>query len=104
MRVQVNPQDRFTLTEALSQHLDKELGIIEKRFGDRLTTLEVYLSDLNGPKGGVDKECKLEARPRGLEPVVVDNVDADAYLAIKGAVSKLVKAMEHRLGRLNSRP
>ena len=102
MNVQINNQDRFTLTDALRQHLDNELETVEKRYGERITNLAVYLSDENGPKGGDDKVCKLEAHPRGMEPVAVSDVNADGYLAIKGAVGKLKKALEHRIGRQES--
>ncbi len=103
MNVQINPQDRFTLTEALEQHLDHTLEAVDRRFGTRLTRLEVYLSDVNGPKGGPDKECKLEARPRGMDPVVASSTNEDAYMAIKEAADKLIKALEHRIGKANSR-
>lgn len=102
MQIQINNQNHFSLTDALQQHLDKELGAVDKRFGERITNLAVYLSDENGPKGGEDKVCKLEAHPRGMEPVAVSSVNADGYKAIKGAAGKLIKVLEHRVGRQQS--
>ena len=49
MQVQINPADGITLSEALEQHIHDKLEALEKRFGDRLTRIEVHLKDINGP-------------------------------------------------------
>jgi ribosome-associated translation inhibitor RaiA len=80
-----------------------EVATALERFSDRLTRVEVYVSDVNGKKGGVDKRCLLEARPRGLKPVAAEDVAADAQGAVEGAVGKLERLLEHHFGRLEDR-
>ena len=36
----------------------------------------VRLSDINGPKGGLDKHCHLQLRLRGLPDIVVKDTEA----------------------------
>jgi hypothetical protein len=74
-----------------------------ERFAERLTRVEVYLRDVNAAKGGIDKHCVLEARLRGLDPVTAGHRAGNSLDALTGAVGKLERALEHRLGRLGER-
>ena len=56
------------------------------RFRERLTRVEVHLSDVNGPKGGRDARCALEARAAGRQPVAVTNEAHTPDDAVKGAI------------------
>src|SRR5262245_29679753 len=59
------------------------------RYKERLTRVEVHLSDVNGPKGGRDCRCALEARAAGRQPVAVTNEAHTPDDAVKGAVEKM---------------
>lgn len=74
-----------------------------ERFAERLTRVDVFLKDENANKGGNDKRCILEARPRGLDPVAAEHLAAEALEAVQGAASKLKHLLEHRFGRLDER-
>lgn len=104
MQIQINSGPDITVSEALADHLRKRLGTIEERFGDRLTRIEAYFADVNGPKGGEEnKQCKLEARPRGLDPVAAEGLDESAYDAVNTAVERLEKVLDKRFGKLEDR-
>jgi len=78
--------------EAIDQH-------ITERFGERLTRIEVHLGDENSPKKSseTDKRCMIEARPRGRDPIIVEEHAGDWYVAAKSAAKKLQRALESRL-------
>ena len=103
MQIQINPGSGITLSEALEQHIHDKLETLEKRFGDRLTRVEVHLEDINGPKGGPDKHCKLEARPSGLEPAIAESTTEDAYEGISLSTDRLKKVLETQLGKRGER-
>lgn len=103
MKIIINPADDVHLSDAFADHIRGSLGKVTQRFDEWLTRTEVFVKDVNGPKGGVDKHCRMEARPRGADPVVVDNQGADAYACISRTAEKLEKALEHRRGRLEAR-
>ena len=69
-----------------------------------LTRVEVHLSDDNGGKSGPkDKRCKMEARPKGHQPILVSH-DADSLTqAVEGAAEKLEHALEHLFGKLRGK-
>lgn len=103
MQVIINPADHIELSDAFSSHIHRSLEKVDRRFGDWLTRTEVFIKDINGPKGGVDKHCTLEARPRGSEPVVIDHQDEDVYTCVTRAAGKLEKALARRRGQLEAR-
>ena len=76
---------------------------LERHLED-LTRVEVHLSDENGGKSGPkDKRCKMEARPKGHQPILVSH-DADSRTqAVEGAAEKLEHALEHLFGKLRGK-
>ena len=72
-------------------------------YADKLTRVEVHVQDLNGQKGGVDKRCLIEARPRGLDPVTAEHEGTQAHEALKGALDKLGRVLSRRFGKLGAR-
>lgn len=72
-------------------------------YAERLTRIEVHLRDLNADKGGIDKHCLIEARPRGLDPVTAEHDGERIQDALRGALDKLGRVLEKRFGRLDTR-
>ncbi|MCC5812592.1 MAG: HPF/RaiA family ribosome-associated protein [Ectothiorhodospiraceae bacterium] len=103
MQLQLNAGQGVELSEALEAHIKQQLQSVERRFGERLTRIEVYLTDVNGPKGGANKLCKLEARPRGQGPVVAESLHEDAYAAVSGASRRLESVLSTHYGKLDNR-
>ena len=69
MQIQVNTDDKAEGREALLKWVEAEAAEKLARFRDRVTRIEVHLSDSNGAKSGEkDKRCVMEARPTGLPP------------------------------------
>jgi len=98
MQIQIN-SSHMTPTAAIEQHIETKLAHELKRFADRITRVEVHLRDDNGPKGGADKHCLLEARLAGLDPVVAEHAADDMYLAIDTAAGKLQRVVQHKIER-----
>lgn len=102
MHIQINTDGNIDGTEQLAAHVK---GVVEStlsRFGDRITRIEVHLSDQNADKGGQDdKRCMLEARLEGRRPTVVTHQAASLDEAVEGAADKLKRSLESTLERLN---
>lgn len=87
------------LSAQVEASVTKTLG----RFSQRVTRVEVHLSDENSHKGGGDdKRCLMEARLEGLPPTAVSHNASTLQLAIDGAAAKLARAIESTVGRLGS--
>ncbi|HZY86490.1 MAG TPA: HPF/RaiA family ribosome-associated protein [Gemmataceae bacterium] len=104
MLFQVRTDNHIANSEGLSDHVRAEVeGTLTRRFADRLRRVEVYLKDVNGRKGGIDKNCAVEAHLDGHQPVTAHHRAADIDEAVRGAVDKLARALQHTLGRLADR-
>ena len=101
MLVQVTTDNHLTASEKLSTYLTTTLEASLGRFGDQLTRVTAHLADENShKKGDADKRCTLEARLKGLEPIVATGNGLDIDQAVDQAVDKLVKAIDHKVGKL----
>jgi putative sigma-54 modulation protein len=93
----------FSLTEALEKHVHNRLGFTFLPASSRVQRVRVRLSDLNGPRGGVDKCCLVEVRLEGLPVVVVEDVQSDMYTAIDRAIGRAVRTAKRRLAQQGNR-
>ena len=98
MQIQVNPGD-FESTDAIDEHVNKELEGALRLFESQITRVEVHLRNNSGPRASAGKRCLLEARLAGHQPMAVEHDAPDLYLAITGAAGKLERAIRHKLER-----
>ena len=55
----------------------------------------VHLSDVNGPRGGIDKRCQVELHSEGNAPVVVTSIARDWHSALYSALQRAVRSLLH---------
>lgn len=102
MQIQVNTDRNIQGGESLHERVQAMVADAVSHMSDRITRIEVHLSDENSDKGGdKDKRCMIEARLAGLQPVAVTHQAESLALAIDGAAEKLERALETTLGKLN---
>lgn len=101
MQIQVNTDHNIDGREALAAHVQ---GVVENVLGslaERISRVEVHLSDQNGGKSGPDdKRCMMEARVEGRQPTAVTHTAETVDQAVDGAADKLKRSLESTLGRL----
>ncbi len=93
----------FELTDAIVDHVHKRLGFTLARGAGHVRRVEVTLSDLNGPRGGIDMRCLVRVKLDGLQPVVVEDVQSDLYSAIDRAAGRVGRTVMRRLALNNKR-
>ena len=105
MQVQVNTDNHIDTSANFNDEVQAFLEDKLKRFSTRITRVEVSFTDQNSSaKGGDDdKNCVLEARLNGLQPVAVTATAAELMPALRGAVSKMQSLLDSQLGKLDSR-
>ncbi len=100
MQVQFNSDSSVMGTENVAERIEAQLRHRLARFADRLTRLEVHVSDVNGSKhGAADKHCMIEARIRGGRPIGVTGKAADVDAAARIAGNTLAQRLERHLGK-----
>ena len=103
MTIQFNTANNVIGTETLNARLSAVIAEKLNRFSDQITRVEAHLSDNNGQKEGLnDKQCVLEARLEGLQPIAVTNVANNYDDAVTGATTKLKSALDSAIGKLRN--
>ena len=72
----------------LAEH---RVRFVLRRLGWLVPRAEVHLSDVNGPRGGVDKRCQVELRTDGAGSVVVTAVASDWRTALDSALARAAR-------------
>lgn len=105
MQIQINTDNNIAGHEALSQEVEAVLRAALDRFSDKITRLEVHLSDVDSAakSGTMDKRCVLEARLSGWQPLAVHEQAATIDQAVSGAASKMVSLLESEIGKRDTR-
>jgi ribosome-associated translation inhibitor RaiA len=62
----------------------------------------VRIADLNGPRGGVDRQCRITVDVRPSRTVILEETDADLYRAIDRAAHRVGQSVRRQLERLGS--
>jgi ribosome-associated translation inhibitor RaiA len=89
----------FRLTDAIERRVKRGVGAAVGRLLDSVTAAVVRLRDVNGPRGGIDKACRIVVRLRGRGTSVAEAVDRDLYAAIDAAAAKLGRSVRRRSRR-----
>jgi len=101
MNIQVNTDNHIEGGAELTRQVEAVVEGALGRFGDRITRVEVHLTDESSSEKSVgkDKRCGMEARLAGLQPIKVSHDGSSLEQALGGAADKLEKTLSRTLGR-----
>ena len=103
MQILINSDNRVKGGDSATSTVESIVESAVEHFSERITRVEVHLSDTNGPKhGDHQKRAVIEARVAGLKPVAVTHEAPSMMLAIEGAADRLKRALEHAFGRADA--
>ena len=102
MRVLIHPRTITDTDKELRGRVAEALETALAPVQSRLRWVDVYLTDVNGPKGGPDKRCRVVAHlPTG--PVVVGRTGRDPVAAVTAAAGQCRRLIRSRLKRQQHR-
>ncbi len=104
MFIQINMDNQLKSDADANDRLEENVRNKLNRFEQRLTHVEIHVSDVNGPRGGhTDKSVSLEARPTGHSPIAVHAEGARIEDAVSNAAGKAARALDSLFGKLCDR-
>ena len=98
MRLEIRRR-RLEVSASLRAHIERRLRSALGGFARHVGRVRVYLRDVNGPRGGVDKSCRIEVHLPGRRAVRAAVVDADAYAAIAAAAHRVAQGVARAVER-----
>jgi ribosome hibernation promoting factor len=102
VNVQLRGQ-RTQVSEAFRAHAERCLEFALRRFANRIDRVSVWLADVNGPRGGVDKRCRVAVRLRSMGSAVVAKTASDASVAVSRAAGLVGWAVSRKIAREQER-
>jgi hypothetical protein len=75
-----------------------------KRVAWLIPRVRVHLSDINGPRGGIDKRCQIELITDGGKPIIVTSLARDWVSALQSALARAARSLLHNLQRSRQLP
>ena len=100
MRLSVSG-DRVNVGPRLREYIDRHLYFALGRFGPAIDHVDVRVGDTNGPRGGVDKRCRIvvKLQAAGITSIAIDDVDESLYAAIARATARVGRTVARTLDR-----
>ncbi len=87
------------LAGSLQSYVERRLRYALRRLGNRLGRVKVWVSDINGPRGGPDKHCRVSLELNPIGTLTAEGTHPDLYVSISGAVKRLGRLLDRRLDR-----
>ncbi len=82
---------------------ERRARFVMRRLNWLVPQASVYLTDTNGPFGGVDKRCQLELKTLGSGTVVITAMAADWRGALESALAGAARSVMRSWQRSQSR-
>jgi ribosome-associated translation inhibitor RaiA len=100
MQVHVSTDNHIAGPERLANYVTSVVEDSLEHFQQRITRVDVHLSDQNGHKPGADdKRCVMEVRLGGHKPIATSHRGGSVDEAITATVEKLRRAVGNTLRR-----
>ncbi|HKV78719.1 MAG TPA: HPF/RaiA family ribosome-associated protein [Candidatus Sulfotelmatobacter sp.] len=98
MRLEIRIQ-KVDLPKEVERYIARRLQFCLGRFDVRIRSITVRIFDINGPRGGADKRCRVAVHliPSGV--IVVEEVHADLFAAIDRCTERAGQALARKLHR-----
>lgn len=87
------------LTRSLSTFARLRLRSALATNSRHITRVQVTLSDINGPRGGVDKLCQCHVSMAGGQDIVIRQTSESMYAAISSAAARAGRNVVKALGK-----
>lgn len=98
MNIQLQVQG-FELTPAIDAHVRRQIHFNLASFETHVISVDVYLRDINGPKGGSDMKALVCIRLASRIVVKVERTRADLYAAMSLAARQAKRAVKRSLSK-----
>ena len=83
--------DEFTLSQ-----LESALGTL----ASMVVSVNVFMKDINGPKGGIDKQVLINTRLRSGQVVTVECTRANLYSAVAATAQRSKRSVRRTLRKM----
>jgi len=102
MKVRITTKN-LTISDTHRDRIERRLYFTLGRFASSVTSVEMMLQDENGPRGGVDKTCRIIVRLRAAKDVVVEGRGEKTLALVDRTADHVGRAVSRALDSRKSR-
>ncbi|MEP7705058.1 HPF/RaiA family ribosome-associated protein [Paraglaciecola sp. 25GB23A] len=99
MQLNIHAQN-LNISEQLKEEFGQRIKGIFDRTQQKIRKVRVIFTDVNGPKGGEDKQCRVQLVLFGLPTVNVVSKQANLHKALAHALSVAKRTLKRRYNKL----
>lgn len=88
---------KVNLDDATRDLIQRRINFALDQFDGWVSHVDLTLEDVNGPRGGVDKVCRILVSLRGGKFVKIEDQDADLISVINRASDRLSQVVAREL-------
>ena len=98
MRLKVSGGN-VALDEPLREEIETRVRFALGRFSSRIGQVSARVEDLNGPRGGRDKRCRIIVKMRGSGQLSVEAMEEELSEAVSRAADRAARRVQRELER-----
>lgn len=102
MKIAINDKQRLLGLEAKDE-LKQRVARALNKFDRTVKSVHINVQDVNGPRGGSDKECRMLVRLRKQKDVAVSVRDGSLFRAVTDATSIATRSVRKAVDRKSVR-
>ena len=92
------------LDEKQREYVGRKLGMKLGKFAASIERVTVRVTDVNGPRGGLDQLCRVKVVLGGLPSVIIERRHATTEAAIDTALRAAEESVRRVVGRRRMKP
>ena len=93
-----------SVDEEQDAYIRRKLGSKLGKYATAIERISVRLTDVNGPRGGVDQRCRIKVVLSALPSVVVERRHAEVDAVIDTALRATAEAVRRIVGKRRMKP
>lgn len=97
MQIDIRPSN-LALQPEHAERIMRRASFALSRLSSRIRRVEVRLADVNGPRGGIDKRCRVLLHLDRGDPMLVEEKGSDLLALIDRVMDRVGRAVHKRLG------
>ncbi|MFK7766386.1 MAG: hypothetical protein AB8B55_04135 [Mariniblastus sp.] len=98
MKILVNDKQKLLGAPAISRTESKAITSFA-RFDDIVKAVDISVQDVNGPRGGIDKECRVLVKLKKVNDFAITVRDGSLSKAISSAINRAARSVARQLDR-----
>ena len=91
------------MSDSLNDYIDERIQLTLGLYRHKIKQVNVFLTDINGPKGNKDTRCIIHINVNRASPFVTQETAEDMYYAINVCSQRAKRAVNRRFNRVRQK-